>query len=146
MKGIYRVLEKGIFKYTHDLSGDLDLSRVRDLVRGGIIDLTMGGIGKIAKWILDSNEVTVCRIKDRFNHASSAGWTDCMLNFHFNDDPHKHVCEVQLIHFKMLSQRTTQEGHNAYNVFRAAWELLARTGNLERSQGAKATKRRPQRP
>ena len=118
MKGIYRVLEKGIFKYARDLTGDLDLSKVRDLVRGGIIDLSMKGLAAIAAFLLESKEVTVCRVKDRFNKPSSAGWTDCMLNFHFNDDPNKHVCEVQLIHFKMLSQRTTQEGHNAYNIFR----------------------------
>jgi len=142
MKGIYRVLEKGIFKYARDLTGDLDLSKVRDLVRGGIIDLSMKGLAAIATFLLESKEVTVCRVKDRFNKPSSAGWTDCMLNFHFNDDPNKHVCEVQLIHFKMLSQRTTQEGHNAYNIFRAAWELLARTGNLPRARGAT---RQPQR-
>merc|ERR1712032_745725 len=146
MKGIYRVLEKGIFKYARDLTGDLDLGKVRDLVRGGIIDLSMKGLAAIATFLLESKEVTVCRVKDRFNKPSSVGWTDCMLNFHFNDDPNKHVCEVQLIHFKMLSQRTTQEGHNAYNIFRAAWELLARTGNLPRARGAKATKRRPRRP
>ena len=118
MKGIYRVLEKGAFKYNKDLDGPLDFSSVRDLVRGGIIDRTMEGLGVIAEGILDSDEVTVCRVKDRFNQPSSAGWTDCMINFFFNDDPNKHVCEVQLIHLKMLSQRTTQEGHDAYNIYR----------------------------
>ena len=118
MKGIYRVLEKGAFKYNDDLEGPLDFSRIRDLVRGGIIDRTMRGLGLIAQGILESDEVTVCRIKDRFNKPSSAGWTDCMINFFFNDDPNRHVCEVQLIHLKMLSQRTTQEGHDAYNVYR----------------------------
>merc|ERR1712032_1799413 len=89
--------------------------------------MAMKGLSAIAAFLLESKEVTVCRIKDRFNEPSSAGWTDCMVNFYFNDDPHKHVCEVQLIHFKMLSQRTTQEGHDAYNVYRAASELLAKT-------------------
>ena len=28
----------------------------------------------------------------------------------------------------MLAQRTTQEGHAGYNIFRAAWELLTITG------------------
>ena len=118
MKGIYRVLEKGVFKYNDDLTWELDFSRVRDLVRGGIIDFTMRGLGAISEAIRMSDEVTVVRIKDRFNSPSSAGWADCMINFYFNDDPLKHVCEVQLIHFKMLSQRTTQEGHGAYNIHR----------------------------
>ena len=118
MKGIYRVLEKGVFKYNENLTDDLDLSQVRDLVRGGIIDLTMRGLSKVARYILESDAVTICRVKDRFNNPSPAGWTDLMVNFYLNDDPGKHVCEVQLIHFKMLSQRTTQEGHDAYNIYR----------------------------
>merc|ERR1712037_314089 len=83
-----------------------------------------GALADIADYILNSEEVTVCRVKDRFTEPSDAGWTDLMLNFYLNDDDDQHVCEVQLIHFKMLSQRTTQEGHGAYNVFRAASELL----------------------
>ena len=118
MKGIYRVLEKGVFKYNAESTDELELGQVRDLVRGGIIDLTMRGLGVIAQYILASDEVTVCRVKDRFNEPSPAGWADLMVNFYLNDDPGKHMCEVQLIHFKMLSQRTTQEGHDAYNVYR----------------------------
>ena len=125
MKGIYRVLEKGCFKYNYSSEGvhDLDVSKVLDLVRGGIIDTRMAGLADIADYILNSQEVTVCRSKDRFTKSSDSGWTDLMLNFYLNDDDDQHVCEVQLIHFKMLSQRTTQEGHGAYNVFRAASEL-----------------------
>merc|ERR1719201_2821900 len=82
------------------------------------------GLADIADYILNSQEVTVCRVKDRFTKSSDSGWTDLMLNFYLNDDDDQHVCEVQLIHFKMLSQRTTQEGHGAYNVFRASTELL----------------------
>ena len=118
MKGIYRVLEKGVFKYNDDTTEDLDFSRVQDLVRGGIIDTTMQGLSAITNYIHASNEVTVCRVKDRFNYPSPSGWTDLMVNFYLNDDPGKHVCEVQLIHFKMLSQRTTQEGHDGYNIYR----------------------------
>lgn len=136
MKGIYRVLEKGIFKYNENLEGDLDLSRVRDLVRGGIIDLTMAGLAKIARFILESDEVTVCRVKDRFNLPSPAGWTDMLVNFYFDDDPDKHVCEVQLIHFKMLSQRTTQEGHHGYDIYRAASELLHKAQITLRSRSS----------
>ena len=118
MKGIYRVLEKGVFKYNLESTEDLDFSQVRDLVRGGIIDNTMEGLAAVANYFYESNEVTVCRIKDRFAEPSPAGWTDLMINFYLNDDPGKHVCEVQLMHFKMYSQRTTQEGHGAYDIYR----------------------------
>ena len=110
MKGIYRVLEKGIFKYNDSWEEDdeLDVSQVRDLVRGAIVDTRMSGLADMAESIVFSDEVTVCRVKDRFNNPSEAGWTDMILNFYLNDDVGRHVCEVQLIHFKMLSQRTTQ--------------------------------------
>merc|ERR1712032_719552 len=101
----------------------------------GIIDTRMAGLADIADYILNSEEVTVCRSKDRFTKSSDSGWTDLMLNFYLNDDDDQHVCEVQLIHFKMLSQRTTQEGHGSYNVFRAASELLNHK-NLVRRQSA----------
>jgi hypothetical protein len=84
----------------------------------------MAGIADITDYILNAEEVTVCRVKDRFTKSSDSGWADMMINFYLNDDNDQHVCEVQLIHFKMLSQRTTQQGHGAYNIFRAAAELL----------------------
>ena len=124
MKGLYRVLEKGVLKYNDNIEAELNFGNVRDLVRGGIIDLTLAGLAKVAEYFLHSEEVTLCRIKDRFNEPSPAGWTDMMINFYLNHDPDKHVCEVQLIHFKMLSQRTTQEGHGAYNIYRVCAKCL----------------------
>lgn len=140
MKGIYRVLEKGIFKYNDhwEKGTDLDLGRVYDLVRGGIIDKYITGIVNIAEFILNADGVTVCRVKDRFSEPSPAGWTDLMINFFFNDDDERHVCEVQLIHSKMLSQRTTQEGHESYNLFRAATELLQKVKREKTSKSKKS--------
>merc|ERR1719460_1743227 len=99
--------------------------------------MNMAGLADIADHILTSDEVTVCRVKDRFTESSGAGWTDLMLNFYMNDDENRHVCEVQLIHSKMLSQRTTQEGHGAYNIFRAASELLQHKDLTRHSSGQK---------
>ena len=125
MKGIYRVLEKGVFKYNDALKGHLDLSKIRDLVRGAIIDVSMEGLTDIVNYIFTSEDVTICRVKDRFDEPTAAGWTDLMINFCLNNDPGKHVCEVQLIHSKMFSQRTIQEGHTAYNVFRVRYPALS---------------------
>merc|ERR1712100_582156 len=114
MKGVYRVTEKGIFKYNRLQSpeeiSNIKLGSVRDLVRGGIIHETMAGLCDVLDYFRTSKEITIVRIKDRFNKPSDAGWTDLMLNFYLNSDPIKHVCEVQLIHHKMFSQRTTQDG------------------------------------
>ena len=134
MKGIYRVTEKGVFKYNKLESVNdvqtMRLGKVRDLVRGGIIHETMRGLCRVLDYFHKSDAVTVVRIKNRFETPSDAGWTDCMLNFYFRDDPHRHVCEVQLIHHKMFSQRTVQDGHDGYNIFRSSYELLAYHGNL----------------
>ena len=127
MKGIYRVLEKGLFKYNAVGSTKLNLSKVRDVVRGGIINKTMSGLADVVKYFLEchkSGEITICRIKDRFTQPSDSGWTDMMINFYLAGDRGHHVCEAQLMHHKMKSQRKAQEGHHAYNVFRAAQEML----------------------
>ena len=127
MKGIYRVIEKGMFKYNENGRVKLDLSKVRDLVRGGIIHRSMEGLANVVKYFEKchkSGEITICRIKDRFTYPSASGWTDMMINFYLAGDRGHHVCEVQLIHRKMFTQRTVQEGHHAYNTFRAAQELL----------------------
>jgi len=136
MKGIYRVVEKGMFKYNRDGRVELNLSKVRDLVRGGIIHRKMWGLAEVVNYFAErhkSGEITICRIKDRFSHPSASGWTDMMINFSLADDPGQHVCEVQLIHSKMFIQRTVQEGHTAYNRFRAAQELLI---TVSRARGA----------
>ena len=134
MKGIYRVLEKGMFKYNDANATKLNLSKVRDLVRGGIIHRKMWGLAEVVDFFYQchqSGEITICRIKDRFSHPSASGWTDMMINFYLAGDRGQHVCEVQLIHEKMKSQRKAQEGHAAYNVFRAAQEMLMTVGDLE---------------
>ena len=118
MKGIYRALEKGMLKYNGGHGDALDFSRMFDLVRGAIVDMTMDGLATVVEHMLRSDAITVCRVKDRFSEPSAAGWSDCMVNLQLNSDAGGCVCEVQLIHFKMLSQRVTQEGHGAYNVFR----------------------------
>jgi len=69
MKGIYRVLEKALFKYNKpvleqvlkdhidiDLSM-LDFSKVLDLVRGAILCSSMEALADIAEYIFRSNEV-----------------------------------------------------------------------------------------
>ena len=47
-----------------------------------------------------------------------------MLNFHFADDPNRHVCEVQVTHTKMMLAREGLGGHDAYDNVRFAMELL----------------------
>ena len=67
--------------------------------------------------------VVIIRCKDRFSTPSSGGWRDCMLNLFFEDDSLKFICELQLIHNKLMLARQGMAGHNDYNTYRSANEL-----------------------
>lgn len=73
---------------------------------------------------LGSAPVTVTRIKNRYENPSSGGWADLMINFVFKSDPHKHVCELQVVHHKLLALRKGGGGHGDYNRSRCSAELL----------------------
>ena len=49
--------------------------------------------------------IQVVRIKDRFTHPSPGGWRDVMVNYVVVNDRHRHVCELQITHEKMVVQR-----------------------------------------
>ena len=102
MKHIYRVLEKAIFKYCDDVTAindfkSLDVSQIRNVVRGAIVGLDLQKISNVLVFIAHSPNITVCRVKKRFAEPSAAGWADLMVKFYFNSDPNRHVCEIQLV-------------------------------------------------
>ena len=65
----------------------------------------------------------VLRIKDRFHNPTVGGWRDCLINVRFVDDPHSVVCELQLVHVKMMLIRKNLSGHADYVAYRTALEL-----------------------
>merc|ERR1711871_1096145 len=69
------------------------------------------------------NRVSIRRVKDRMTQRTSGGWADCMINFSFIDDPNSHLCEIQLAHERLLTDRKEGGAHHGYNVFRAAFEI-----------------------
>lgn len=74
--------------------------------------------------------ITIVRHKDRFLHPTIGGWRDCILNFYFNDDPNRHVCELQLVLHCMCTATTasTIPGIQVYQQVRNAYELLECAG------------------
>ena len=75
-----------------------------------------------------TQRIRLLRIKDRFAAPTSGGWADVLVNFVFEDDATKHVVELQLQHNSLLLVRKEGEGHQAYNEFRSAFELLEAVG------------------
>jgi len=57
-------------------------------------------------------------------NPSPGGWRDLMINFYFTSDPHRHVCEIQVVHSRMLVARKGLPGHAIYGRSRNALEIL----------------------
>merc|ERR1712232_995699 len=49
---------------------------------------------------------------------------DALVNFVFTDDPAQHVCELQIMHEKLMTIRADMGAHHDYAQFRGAAELL----------------------
>lgn len=78
-----------------------------------------------------TEEICIVDVKNRWETATSGGWSDVLITFHFADDPAKHVCEVQLVHSDMMMVRKQMEAHAGYTTFRCALELLEATGHAD---------------
>ena len=46
-----------------------------------------------------------------------------MVNFYLKDDPNRHICELQLVHQRMLVARKNMPGHAIYSRLRNAIEI-----------------------
>lgn len=83
--------------------------------------------------------IEILRVKNRFKHPTSGGWADVMLNFRFVDQSGKpmhgkgagHVCEIQLIHEKLLKVRGDWGAHAKYSKFRTSIQLLEAAGRMD---------------
>ena len=64
------------------------------------------------------------RVKDRFTSPSPGGWRDVMINYVVRDDPYQHICEMQVTHQKLVTQRKGLHAHAVYDRTRNAAELL----------------------
>ena len=122
LKKMGRIIEKTILKRKDDPG---NANQVCDIVRGMITCDNMSQIADIVSHIGACTEIVVTRVKDRFFDAPSAGgWRDCMINFYLTADPHRHICEIQLVHTQMMTARKGLPGHAVYNRVRNASELL----------------------
>merc|ERR1711957_66969 len=68
-------------------------------------------------------EIDITRAKQRYASASPGGWRDIMVNFFFRGDQTCHICELQIVHTKLLLLRASGGGHDDYDVSRVAAEF-----------------------
>ena len=121
LKNVVRIVEKTVL----NVDNPGNCNRVFDVVRGMVECRTMTAVAQVLSNLDASQDIELVRMKDRFlTEPSPGGWRDCMVCFVVNDDPNKHVCEVQLVHHDLLTARKGLPGHSIYNRARNASELL----------------------
>jgi len=102
-----------------------------DVARGGVECPSMSSVLKALQCLLDQHregKLQLLRMKMRFQAPSDGGWRDALVNFVFTDDPSQHVCELQIMHEKMMTIRADMGAHHDYAQFRGAAELLESQG------------------
>mmetsp|Transcript_64123 Transcript_64123/g.119225 ORF Transcript_64123/g.119225 Transcript_64123/m.119225 type:complete len:776 (-) Transcript_64123:71-2398(-) len=121
-----------------------------DVARGGVECPSMEGVRKALQCLLDEakrKEITLLRMKMRFDKPSDGGWRDALVNFTFQSDESQHVCELQVMHVKMMTIRSDMGAHHDYAQFRGAVELLEQYGinwqemaaEMEKEAGSKGS-------
>jgi hypothetical protein len=135
LKGLVRMVEK-LTLATGDKKGKPEL--LCDIVRGSLecrdfqtMISAVQLLQELDPGLCDAGatggiqeRICICRAKNRFGQPTSGGWADFMVNFHFKEDGHKHICEVQFAHSQMLLVRQKMGGHKIYGQFRGAMEML----------------------
>jgi hypothetical protein len=126
LKGIWRCIEKMELRRVPVESCE----SICDVVRGAISSATVAALADVYQRLLDAQAhdiLRILRVKNRLKHANDSGWADCLANFVFLSDPTGHVCEVQLVHEKLMLVRKNMGAHESYSFFRSALELLEAT-------------------
>eukprot|EP00750_Incisomonas_marina_P022599 INCI4982.4.p1 GENE.INCI4982.4~~INCI4982.4.p1 ORF type:complete len:219 (-),score=47.78 INCI4982.4:565-1221(-) len=123
LKKVARIVEKSVLN-TKDLGKS---SGIFDVVRGMLVCDSMATIAEVLERFAVANQdnITLVRVKERFfRNPSPGGWRDVMICFFINDDPNRHVCEIQIAHGQLLMARKGLPGHAVYSRVRNASELL----------------------
>ena len=123
LKPLFRALEKTVMKRSDDPTLDR-AERVCDVVRGMLVYENFGGMVRGMQAMVGHANVEHMRTKSRFAVPTSGGWRDVVSNIRFPSDEQGHICEIQFVHERMLVVRKQMGGHDEYNYFRSAIELL----------------------
>jgi hypothetical protein len=121
-KHLYRCCEKMCLKPG---AQRFTAANVCDVVRCIVSCDDCSLMAEVLQALLTCPDVAIVRVKDRANHMTSMNWMDVMVNLTLAGDRYQHVCEVQIVHAKMLLARSGLGGHVPYGKLRAATEIMA---------------------
>jgi hypothetical protein len=103
--------------------GEGQAESIFDVVRNMYEASTLREVADVVDDMCKCEAIEVVRIKDRFAEPSPGGWSDCMINYVLRDDPHSHICELQISHRSLVLQRKQLKAHAVYGHTRNALEL-----------------------
>jgi hypothetical protein len=114
LKGLFRVLEKVCMRPASGVPWDI--------LRGQLVCETMGQVIQVLKLMAANEDVRFLGVNDRFARPAK-GWADVGLYVVFVGCDTV-VCEVQVVHRKMMLVREQMGAHDSYDNSRLAAELL----------------------
>jgi hypothetical protein len=121
LKHFYRAMEKMCLKVGERR---YECDSVCDMVRCMVECDSCAAMQEVFELLLAHGGIEVMRVKDRLTHPTPMAWADVMVNFRLRSDANQHVCEVQIVHKKLLLARSGLGGHGPYAKVRAASEIL----------------------
>jgi len=125
-KSFVRMVEKVMFESDSNKRGRYEC--LKDISRATIVCESMGVVLRVLAVFLcldRAGQLTVVSGKNRFANPTSGGWADIMLSILLPTQERgpSHICEIQVVHKRMLVVRTHLGAHSDYANFRAALEL-----------------------
>lgn len=126
LKGISRICEKIVLQP----EGTGGAKKICDVVRDMFVCDTMATVAELLTRVACYPGIELVRFKDRIT-TPSHGWRDALINYKVKGTP-DHICELQIVHAKMLEARAHFGGHEEYSRDRNAREILEYLGEPER--------------
>jgi hypothetical protein len=132
LKGILRLMEKGIIKAIVNGWDEVDFSDIRDVLRAMLVCGTKSTsfeedtavAAKAQAAVYGSEALPPRRSKCRLVGESVTEWRDELINLEVTTGKYKLLGEIQIVRFKMLMQRETMGGHDGYDESRGLRGLL----------------------
>lgn len=122
VKGVWRAVEKVMAKKNSASS----FESVCDFVRGAIASASLSELVNVIDHLDNDPQINILRIKNGFRKPDDTSWADCIVNFVFLGDPEEHICELQLVHVKLMRARRKMGARTTFVWYRSAVEMLRR--------------------
>jgi len=150
LKGILRLMEKGILKAIKKQLKTVDYSDIRDVLRAMLVcgnkdtgfeeDTAIAVKAQAAVYQCDT--LSARRSKCRLVGESTSEWRDELVNLKHTTGNHNLLVEIQIVRSKMLLQRESMGGHDGYDEsrgLRGLYEACLDNGYLNRAPASSST-------